>query len=96
MFKVIVLEYINFVLYSLHLWYIVNWQNVILRHHANVHGGSSDLLAKPLDIFFFNYISDLPDTMVECREFHSLWWRRNWFQMFTECLPEDLMLYWIE
>ena len=22
--------------------YIVNWQNVILRHHANVHGGSSD------------------------------------------------------
>ena len=29
--------------------YIVNWQNVILRHHANVHGGSSDLLAKLLD-----------------------------------------------
>ena len=28
---------------------MVNWQNVILRHHANVHGGSSDLLAKPLD-----------------------------------------------
>ena len=33
--------------------YIVNWQNVILRHHANVHGGSSDLHAKPLDNFFF-------------------------------------------
>ena len=33
--------------------YIVNWQNVILRHHANVHGGSSDLLAKPLDYLFF-------------------------------------------
>ena len=32
--------------------YIVNWQNVILRHHANVHGGSSDLLAKPLDYIF--------------------------------------------
>ena len=31
---------------------IVNWQNVILRHHANVHGGSSDLLAKSLDFFF--------------------------------------------
>ena len=29
--------------------YIVNCQNVILRHHANVHGGSSDLLAKLLD-----------------------------------------------
>ena len=29
--------------------YIVNWQNVILRHHTNVHGGSSDLLAKVLD-----------------------------------------------
>ena len=29
--------------------YIVNWQNVILRHYTNVHGGSSDLLAKPLD-----------------------------------------------
>ena len=82
-------------MYSLHLWYIVNWQNVILRHHANVHDGSSDLLAKPLD-FFKNYISDLHDTMVEGREFHSLWWRRNWFQMFTECLPEDLVLYWIE
>ena len=26
-----------------------NWQNVILTHHANVHGGSSDLLAKLLD-----------------------------------------------
>ena len=50
-----------------------NWQNVILGHHANVHGGSSDLLAKPLDNFFcVNYISDLHDTMVEGREFHSL------------------------
>ena len=61
-----------------------------------MHGGSSDLLAKPLDNFFLNYISDLHDTMVEGREFHSLWWRSNWFQMFTECLPEDLVLYWIE
>ena len=43
-----------------------------------------------------NYISDLRDTVVEGREFHSLWWRRNWFQMFIECLPEDLVLYWIE
>ena len=43
-----------------------------------------------------NYISDLHDTVVVGREFHSLWWRRNWFQMFTECLPEDLVLYWIE
>ena len=32
--------------------YIVNWQNVILRHHANVHGGSSDLLAKLFDYIF--------------------------------------------
>ena len=46
--------------------------------------------------FVLNYISDLHDTMVEGREFHSLWWRRNWFQMFTECLPDDLVLYWIE
>ena len=30
------------------IMYIVNWQNVILRHHANVHGGASDLLAKLL------------------------------------------------
>ena len=29
--------------------YIINWQNVILRHHANVHDGSSDLRAKLLD-----------------------------------------------
>ena len=29
--------------------YIVNWQNVTLTYHANVHGGSSDLLAKLLD-----------------------------------------------
>ena len=31
---------------------IVNWQNVILRHHANVHCESSDLLAKLFDYIF--------------------------------------------
>ena len=33
--------------------YIVNWQNVILTHHAYVHGGLSDLLAKLLDKIIF-------------------------------------------
>ena len=32
---------------------LLTGKKFILRHHANVHGGSSDLLAKPLDYFFF-------------------------------------------
>ena len=61
-----------------------------------MHGGSSDLLAKPLDYFVLNYISDLHDTMVEGREFHSIVVEKKLVQMFIECLPEDLVLYWIE
>ena len=34
---------------SMTIYNIGNWQTVILTHHANVHGGSSDLLAKLLD-----------------------------------------------